>query len=282
MGRVLINGIASDYVSATDRGLHYGDGIFETIACIGTHPVFIEQHLKRMEMGASKIRLPFPGRQKFLDDINCLLSGSGSSSNSVIKLILTRGAGTRGYRYDTKQHPTRICLHSDWPDTVARWRSHGISTRFCETQLSLNPQLAGIKSLNRLDSVLASSELGSAFNEGFLSDIDGYVIEGTMSNIFFTVQNDVLVTPDLSRCGVNGIMREQIIDIALNNDITVETRNITRDELLDAREIFISNSVIGLCAVKQLEQQFYNTDTMTKKINAVITERIEADAKAAA
>ena len=71
---------------------------------------------------------------------------------------------------------------SAWPDYVARWREHGIATRFCQTQVSVNPQLAGIKSLNRLDSVLASSELGSAFNEGFLSDIDGYVIEGTMSN----------------------------------------------------------------------------------------------------
>ena len=279
MSRVLINGIESDYVSATDRGLHYGDGIFETIACIGTHPVFIEQHLNRMKIGAGKLKIPFPDRQMILDDINCLLSGS--SSNSVIKLVLTRGAGTRGYRYDKKQHPTRICLHSEWPDTVARWRTYGISARCCETQLSLNPQLSGIKSLNRLDSVLASSELGSAFNEGFLSDIDGYVIEGTMSNIF-AVQNDVLITPDLSRCGVNGIMREQVIDIARENNIRVETRNITRDELLESREIFVSNSVIGLCAVKQLEQQTYNTDTMSKTINAVLDSRIEANAKTVA
>jgi 4-amino-4-deoxychorismate lyase len=279
MSRVLINGIASDYVSATDRGLHYGDGIFETIACVGTHPVFIDQHLNRMKTGAGKLKIPFPGRQIFIDDINSILSGS--SSNSVIKLILTRGSGTRGYRYDAKQHPTRICLHSEWPDTVARWRTHGISTCFCETQVSLNPQLSGIKSLNRLDSVLASSELGAAFNEGFLSDIDGYVIEGTMSNIF-AVQDDVLVTPDLSRCGINGIIREQIIDIARENNIKVETRNMTRVELIGSSEIFVSNSVIGLCAVKQLEQQLYNTDTMTKTINAALAGRIEADAKAAA
>jgi 4-amino-4-deoxychorismate lyase len=147
--------------------------------------------------------------------------------------------------------------------------------------VSTNPQLAGIKSLNRLDSVLASSELGQAFNEGFLSDIDGNVIEGTMSNIF-TVLNDVLVTPDLTRCGVNGIMRDQIIDIAHNNNIKVEMRNISPDELLESREIFISNSVIGACVVKQLEQQFYSIDTMTRTINKILDKRIEADAKAAA
>jgi len=266
-------------VSVADRGLHYGDGVFETIACVGNTPVFIEQHLSRMETGARRLKIPFPDRQLILDDINCLLRGN--DSNGVIKLILTRGRGKRGYRYETKQIPTRICMLSAWPDYVAHWRKHGITARFCQTQVSLNPQLSGIKSLNRLDSVLASSELGAAFNEGFLSDTEGNVIEGTMSNIF-VVLNDALVTPDLSCCGINGIMREQIIDIAHNNNIKVVIRNITRDELLESREIFVSNSVIGACAVKQLEQQFYNTDTMTKTINTVLDRRIEADAKAAA
>ena len=279
MSEVLINGLASEYVSVTDRGLHYGDGVFETIACVGNMPVFIQQHLNRMENGARRLNIPFPDRQLFLDDINCLLRAN--NSNSIIKLILTRGRGKRGYRYETAQIPTRICMLSAWPDYVADWRQHGISSRFCQTPVSVNPLLAGIKSLNRLDSVVASSELGTAFNEGFLSDAEGNVIEGTMSNIF-SVINDALVTPDLSRCGVNGIMREQIIDIAHNNNISVETRNITRDELLSSREIFVSNSVIGACVVKQLEQQFYNTDTMTRMINKNIDKRIEADAKAAA
>jgi len=279
MSKVLINGISSGYVSVSDRGLHYGDGVFETIACVGNTPVFIQQHLDRMESGARKLNIPFPDRQLFLDDINCLLRGS--NSNSILKLILTRGRGKRGYRYEKTQIPTRICMLSAWPDYVAHWREHGITTRFCQTQVSVNPQLAGIKSLNRLDSVLASSELGPAFNEGCLSDIDGNVIEGSMSNIFI-VSNGTLVTPDLSRCGVNGIMREQIIDIAQNSSIKVETRNITRDELLESREIFISNSVIGVCVVKQLEKQSYNTDTMTRTIKKILDRRIEADGKAAA
>jgi 4-amino-4-deoxychorismate lyase len=232
-----------------------------------------------MDNGARKLNIPFPDRQLFLDDINSLLRGK--NSNSIIKLILTRGRGKRGYRYETGQIPTRICMLSAWPDYVTRWRQHGITSRFCQTPVSVNPLLAGIKSLNRLDNVLASSELGLAYNEGFLSDAEGNVIEGTMSNIF-SVINDALVTPDLSRCGVNGIMREQIIDIAHNNNICVEMRNITRDELLSSREIFVSNSVIGACVVKQLEQQFYNTDTMTRMINKNIDKRIEADAKAAA
>ena len=266
-------------MSAYDRGLHYGDGVFETIACIGAHPVFIDQHINRMESGARKLSIPFPDRQLFLDDINCLLRGN--NSNSVIKLILTRGHGKRGYRYDTKQLPMRVCMHFEWPRYIAHWSDHGIKARFCETQVSLNPQLAGIKSLNRLENVVASSELGAEFNEGFLSDLDGNVIEGTMSNIFAAL-NNVLLTPDLSRCGIVGIMREQIIDIAHESNISVQTRNIPRDELLQSQEIFISNSVIGICRVKQLEQQVLNTDIMTKTINTVLQRRIEADAKAKA
>jgi len=278
MNKVLINGITAEYVSVADRGLHYGDGVFETIACLDNSPVFIDQHLNRMESGARKLKIPFPDRQLFLNDINCLLRSSNTSC--VIKLILTRGQGKRGYRYEEKQVPTRVCMISEWPEYVAQWKKHGIATRFCQTQVSLNPQLAGIKSLNRLENVLASSELATGFDEGFLSDIDGNVIEGTMSNIF-AVCNDVLVTPDLSRCGVNGIMRQQIIDIADKNHISIHIRNITRDQLLESQEIFVSNSVIGICGVKQLEQHTYTTNAMTHEINTALQKRIGANAKTA-
>ncbi len=279
MRRVLINGVAAAYVSVDDRGLHYGDGVFETIACTGTRPIFIEQHLQRMQSGARVLNIPFPDRQLILDDINCLLYNS--NTDSVIKLILTRGQGRRGYRYETTALPTRICMHAASPQYLRQWQQQGISVRFCETRASINPDLAGIKSLNRVENVLASSELGSAYEEGLVSDIEGNIIEGTMSNVFAVV-DDGLVTPDLSRCGIKGIMREQIIDIALNNGISVETRNITRDELICAQEIFVSNSVIGLCVVKQLEQLSFDTFTMSKLLKAALDNRIEANAKTAA
>lgn len=279
MRTVLINGIAAEYTSVDDRGLHYGDGLFETIACTGARPLFIEQHLNRMESGARVLDIPFPDRQLIQDDIDCLLMDS-INTHSVIKLILTRGRGERGYRYQTGQIPTRICMHSAVPGYVADWQRQGIAVRFCETMASVNPDLAGIKSLNRLENVLASSELDSAYQEGLMSDIDGNVIEGTMSNVF-AVLDDELITPDLSRCGIKGVMREQIIDIAQHNSIRVETGNITRDELKNSQEIFVCNSVIGLCVVKQLEQQTFHTFTMSKFLNTALINRIEANAKTA-
>jgi 4-amino-4-deoxychorismate lyase len=280
MDPVLINGVTSAYVSVADRGLHYGDGLFETIACVGTQPLFIEQHLKRLQSGARILDIAFPDRDSILQDINTLLQNNGYSK-SIIKLLLTRGQGKRGYRYDTAQIPTRVCMLSAWPEYVAQWKQQGINTRFCETQASINTSLSGIKTLNRLENVLASSELGSQYNEGFLCDLYGNVVEGTMSNIFAVIDG-VLVTPDLSRCGIKGIMREQIIASACEIGIGVETIKITRDDLMKSEEIFVSNSVIGLCNVKQLEQRSFNCTVMSETLNVELEKRIDADAKTAA
>ncbi len=277
MSSVLINGIAAEYVSVFDRGLHYGDGLFETIACTGGRPQFVEHHLERMARGARVLDIPCPDRSLFLDDIRRLLEDS--RRNSVIKLMLIRGQGKRGYRYDRRSLPTRVCMLAAWPEYVDRWQRHGVSTQFCATKVSGNPGAHGIKSLNRLENVLASGELRDAIDEGFLSDADGNVIEGTMSN-FFAVSGDALVTPDLSRGGIQGIMRDRIIDIAREAGIELETRHINRDELLGARELFICNSVIGLCPVRRLEQVGFNTGEMTTIIRTALLRRMRADAEA--
>ena len=272
----MINGIAAEYVSVFDRGLHYGDGLFETIACIGARPVFIEQHLDRMQRGADLLDIPFPDRRLLLTDIRRLLADA--VGNSVIKLMLTRGQGQRGYRYDNRQAPMRVCMRTSWPEHADRWQRRGVATQFCETRASVNPGFHGIKSLNRLENVLASAELRPDVQEGFLSDADGNVIEGTMSN-FFAVSGDALVTADLSRCGIQGIMRDRVIEIAHDAGIVPEIRNVTRDELRAAEEVFICNSVIGLCPVRRLEQVVFHNDRITTMIKTAMLRRIQADAE---
>ena len=279
MNSFLVNGVPSEYLSVSDRGLHYGDGVFETITCIGPVPQFIEQHLERMRAGAHRLDIPFPGTRLFLEDIRRLLRDQ--RGNCVIKLILTRGRGKRGYRYESVQTPTRICMKSDWPQYVEHWRRHGIRARFCVTRLGTHPGLHGIKSLNRLENVLASSELGEDFDEGLMSDADGNVIEGSMSNIFAVI-DDGLVTPDLTRCGISGIMRGQVIAAARDGYISVDERHLSREQLLQSDEIFVCNSVIGVCPVRQLQHQHYTDDAITRTIESLIQRRIEADAKTAA
>ena len=279
MDAILINGIAAEYLSARDRGLHYGDGIFETIACLEGRPVFIEQHLQRMQQAAHRLGIGFPNRTLFFDDIGRLLADTGG--HCVIKLILTRGQGQRGYRCQAKQTPTRLSMRSAWPAYIDAWRHDGVTAKFCKIPVSVNPHLGGLKTLNRLEYVLASNELDPETAEGLMLDPDGNVIEGTMSNVF-GVFGDTLVTPDLSRCGIKGIMREQILDIAGTAGIKLEVRNMSRDELTRADEIFISNSVVGLCRVQQLEQVSYSENTMSQNIQTILDKRIHTDAKVAA
>ena len=279
MSGLLINGIASDYVSANDRGLHYGDGLFETIACTGTRAQFIDDHLDRMQHGARVLGIAFPGRQLILDDIDSLLINSRAAS--VIKLVLTRGSGKRGYRPPERQASTRVCMLGAWPEYIDRWKRDGITARMCKTPVSVNPELAGLKTLNRMENVLAAGELAGDVDEGIMTDADGQVIEGTMSNLFAVIDGS-LVTPDLSRCGIAGIMRAQIIDIAKTNAMKIEIRNMDRDELLSASELFVCNSLIGVCAVRRLEQLEFTADTITRTIKTNLQKRMQADAKAAA
>lgn len=274
----LINGIAADYVSVMDRGLHYGDGVFETIACNAGSAQFVRDHLARMRAGAGRLDIPFPDQALFMQDITTLLPRVGETGDCVIKLMLTRGSGRRGYRYDRPQAPTRISVRSAWPEHVDRWKQ-GVRTRFCETPVSVNPRLTGIKHLNRLDNVLASAELGERYEEGFMMDPQGRVIEGTMSNVFAVIDG-VLVSPDLAHCGIQGIIRDKLLRAAAGHGQPTQIRALQRHELLDADEVFVCNSVLGVCPVTQIDELHKRPGEITSMLDQILRQLIKLDAQA--
>jgi 4-amino-4-deoxychorismate lyase len=279
MKHCLVNGIAADYVSVMDRGLHYGDGVFETIACMNGSAQFVREHLARMRDGAVRLDIPFPDEALFLQDISTLLSLAGDTGDCVIKLMLTRGAGRRGYRYDRQPAQTRICLRSAWPAHVSRWKQ-GMRTRFCETPISVNARLAGIKHLNRLDNVLASAELGERYDEGFMSDASGYVIEGTMSNVFVVI-DDTVITPDLACCGIQGIIRDKLLQIAAEQGLQSQIRALQQHEILTAEEVFVSNSVMCVCPVTRIGEQNIQPGEITSMLDQTLSRLITHYAQAA-
>ena len=276
MAITLVNGIECDYISAQDRGLHYGDGVFETIAYVDGQIQFLQQHLARMQHGAARLAIPFPNESRFVDDIDELLQNV-DANKGVVKLILTRGQGQRGYRPAKKSIATRICQYSDWPEHIADWKTRGIDTRICNTHASVNASLAGIKHLNRLENVLASSELGTDYQEGFLLDNSDNVIEGTMSNIFAVIDN-TLVTPELSSAGIAGIMREQVLQVAEENLIGTEIRCVSKDEIVKASGIFICNSLLGVCAVNTIDGIQVQSSDITHAIDTALNKRMSLDA----
>jgi len=132
--------------------------------------------------------------------------------------------------------------------------------------LPINSALAGIKHLNRLDQVIARNEWRChSIHEGIMLDADGYVVEGTMSNLFL-VKNGKLMTALLDRAGVAGIMRSVILEQARLRAIDLEIRRIRLNELITADEIFLTNSVIGVWPVRQFETRRYQVGPLALEI----------------
>jgi 4-amino-4-deoxychorismate lyase len=246
---ILINGKSDSKISVLDRGLHYGDGVFETLKVAAGYPQLLEQHLQRLFDGCSRLRIPQPSVEALTSDIDGLLQGI---NKAVIKILVTRGEGGRGYRFPNSPSSNRIVIRYDFPEYPPDFYRQGVKIRLCEGRLSTNTALAGIKHLNRLEQVLARSEWqDESIAEGLMMDRKGNIIEGTMSNVFLVSKNRIL-TPDLTMCGVAGIMRQQVLDRAQELGIGFDIREAHKEDLFAADEVFLTNSVISLWPVRKL------------------------------
>lgn len=259
----LLNGQSKHSIDVSDRGLQYGDGLFETIAVLNKKPLFLDLHLARLHLGCKRLLIPMPDANLLRREAKELAI---QSDQAVMKLIVTRGGGGRGYRQPENIQPTRLFSLHPQPDYPENFQSEGVSIRFCQHRLGLNPALAGIKHLNRLEQVLARAEWqGNTIQEGLMLDIQGNIIEGTMSNVFY-VRNQTVYTPRIEQSGVAGILRAIIIDLTKQLSVEVIEKNILPDELLHADEMFVSNSIIGIWPVKKLEQRVFSIGSITKKL----------------
>ena len=267
----LINGLFSESVSAQDRGLHYGDGVFETIAIWNGKPLCWEAHYRRLEEGCKRLRMHCPAEESLSSEMRQL---PVTKPRCIVKIMVTRGPGGRGYSPpDPAPVPTRILGLFPWPDFPPEHATAGIKARICSTRLGKNPQLAGIKHLNRLEQVLARGEWSNPdIAEGLMLDSHGAVIEGTMSNLF-CVKDDVLITPELSSCGIAGIIRGCILELSTQINIQVSIRTFTEKELYTMDELFLCNSVIGVWPIREIEQRSYTIGPRTQEIRAILTRK---------
>jgi 4-amino-4-deoxychorismate lyase len=249
------DGRACDTVSADDRGVHYGDGLFETVAIRDGAPRLWDYHVERLQTGAARLGLASPGETLLRAGLDTALAQTPTDTRRcVAKIVLTAGPGPRGYRRTGEGSVTVLTGISDArriPD--ARYRD-GIDLRLCNTRLAIQPQLAGMKTLNRLEQVLARNEWSdeSVF-EGITLDTDGRVICGTMSNVFL-ISGQQLLTPALTRCGVSGVMRRHLLTLLDNAGIDCQVRDVDVRELWAADGLFISNSQFGVLPARRCER----------------------------
>jgi 4-amino-4-deoxychorismate lyase len=262
----LINGQPRDTVAVTDRGLTYADGLFETIAVREGQARLVEYHLQRLTEGCSRLSIPVDLSQ-LREEIDTLAAGQ---VYGILKVLLTRGSGPRGYAAPQVVHPTRIVgMTAAQPPAADAWEN-GVRVCECRTAISSNPATAGLKTLGRLEQVLARSEWSDPeICEGLMRNTDGLFICGTMSNLF-VVSEDGLRTPDLSCSGVRGVMRRLIIEQAAQLGLNCVETDITAQALYDAEEVFLSNSQFGIWPVARIEDRGYTLGPVTRRLMAAL------------
>lgn len=268
MSSYIINGEITDLISVEDRSLHYGDGVFETLVVENGIAQHWHAHLDRLNRGCEQLKIPVPDENLLADELSRLVQAQTASETTklVAKIIISRGIGKRGYKPPGSVKTTRVIGVFPYPEYPSRYFEDGIKLTVCKTPLSCNPVLAGVKHLNRLEQVMAQGEWADPdIVEGIMLNRDQYVIEGTMSNIFW-IFNDQLFTPDLSNCGVEGVTRANILQLAKELQIPVNIGYFDMKELLSAVEIFISNSVFGILPVNEIDEHKVQVGPITRQL----------------
>lgn len=247
-GRVMtwINGRRGTRLDVRDRGLQYGDGLFETMRVRSGAVRLLDHHLARLQAGCALLGIDGPPPRALRRELERRARGT---EEAVLKLILTRGVGARGYRPSGEERTTRvISLHPLPPLPGAR----AVGVRLCATRLGTNPALAGLKTLNRLESVLARGEWRDhRIWEGLLCDEAGHVVCGTQSNLFVR-RGRLLLTPRLDRCGIAGVMRRWVLEIAPDLGLEPRETRLRWPDLGRAEEVFMTNAVAGVVSVARL------------------------------
>ncbi len=240
---VFVNGAANGTVNPADRGLHYGHGLFETMRlCGGTLPLW-DWHWSRLWRGTAALGIALD-RETVWNDVR---RACGQwPADGVIKLMITAGSGGMAYRHDGGPC-NRYLFYRPVPE-----RRDFIQLRVCDYRLPVNPRLAGLKHLNRLDQVLAADELPPD-RDGLLLDTEGRVIEGLAGNLFLRTA-DGWLTPDLGGAGVRGVMRDYLLaEIFPALELPVRETGVSLAQVHAARELFLCNAVRGIQAVTAID-----------------------------
>lgn len=255
----LVNGEISRLVPVTDRGLAYGDGLFETLAVFNGRPRWWQEHMDRLAVSCERLALKCPAQTILLSEVQTVSAGQ---ARCVVKITLTRGNGPRGYAPVSAAEPTRIVAAYPWPQDEP-YSGRGISARTCELRLALQPRLGGMKHLNRLEQVLAAAELaGMDADEGILLDQEEFLISAISSNIFL-VSEQRLLTPRLDRCGVRGVVRGRIVKEFKSR---CELRRVSMDMLPEADEVFLCNTVRGIIPVVRIDDHEFTPGPVTREL----------------
>ena len=265
--KLWIDGTPAPLGTTLDRGLEFGDGLFETLAVAGGAPRLLERHLARLAAGCVRLGLTAPEPAQLDSELKAAAREPGVG---VLKLIVTRGTGGRGYAAAAAAPARRTLAALPSRERPEAWARDGVEVRMCATRLAEQPALAGLKHLNRLEQVLARREWSdAAVAEGLMCDVHGRLVCGTMSNVILALDNE-LVTPALTRCGVAGVMRAALIAALAAAGLAVHERDVDPAELAAAGELFLSNALIGVWPVRRLGARAWPPGPIARRAQALV------------
>jgi len=261
-----VNGTRTDHVPADDRGLAYGDGVFETLLVREGRPRFLDAHLARLSKGCARLRIPFAALRELRADVEAAVALAPPLA--VLKIVVTRGSALRrGYAADGAETPRRIVsLWSAAPLELG----DGVTLARTSVRAADQPALAGIKHLNRLENVLAAGDARSsgAFDALMLGG-DDRLVSGAMSNVFL-VRAGVLSTPLIDRAGVAGVMRGVVLRECAALGLTVMQKNLMLEDLFGASEVFVTNARVGVVPVLSVGEHAFDMNDIGRRLAAHI------------
>ena len=248
---IIINGQFQDCVDATERAVQYGDGCFTTMAFAEDKVQMWQQHQARLLNDCQRLGIEFTHWQALQDSASVLIAKAGHSSG-VLKIIISRGKGGRGYSPLNVLAPSYMMSCHRSPNHYVDWQQQGISLGLSPIKLARQPLLAGIKHLNRLEQVLVKQALDfTEFDDALVCDTNDNIIEASAANVFWLYDGQWF-TPSLVESGVDGVMRNAVCELltSLSQPVTEVSQKFTAD--FAAEEMFICNALMAIVPVTSL------------------------------
>ena len=250
MNTIITTQSDTETLPVTDRATQYGDGFFTTAKVANGIIEHFALHLARIKQCAE--RLNFEGLE--IDAIsNAMHANAKALGAGVLKVLISRGSGGRGYQAPSdptyRVHVSNFEIPSHYSDLAV----NGVVLHTLETRLGLNPLLAGLKTLNRLEQVLIKNEISAkGYEEGLVLNLNNEVIESSVANILLLKDNK-LYTPCLKLSGIQGVYLS-----FLKTQHTIVETHLTLAACYEADALFCCNSLMGLVPVKQLDHHHFN------------------------
>lgn len=255
-----VNGKEKQWLNIADRSVQFGDGCFTTIRIVAGKAALLNRHLQRLQRAVQRLFIPQPDWQSVEQQIKtaCLQGVQG-----VLKVIITRGESARGYSIQNQNQPTIIMSLQPFSPYYDNLREKGLHVIQSPITMGLNPLLAGIKHLNRLEQVLIKKSIDDQHaDEAIVTDLNGFIVEGCSANIFWRIGKQVF-TPSLEQSGVAGIMREHIIETLMNSDYELSIVKCYPQVLAQADEVLFSNALMPIMPVAAINLNATNADKQT-------------------